>query len=116
MHSMSPDERGLALEVLTTAWARLAAEPGDGIVTAVDDAADALIARHAEVTPDYARHLAAAAVWYLDRAVRRVADPDLDGHGAGKQTANLAWFGSLAEPADLERLFAVASALNADDA
>jgi hypothetical protein len=48
--------------------------------------------------------------------VRRVADPELDGHGAGQQTANLAWFESLAEPSDLEHLFAVAAALNADDA
>jgi hypothetical protein len=116
MHSMSPDERGLALQVLSDAWARVASGPGVGIVAAVEDAAEALPARNSEVTPDYARHLAAAAVWYLDRAVRRVADPELDGHGAGQQTANLAWFESLAEPSDLEHLFAVAAALNADDA
>jgi hypothetical protein len=116
MHSMSPDERGLALEVLAAAWARVSNTPGVDIVAAVDDAAQALPARNAEVTPEYARHLAAAAVWYLDRAVRRVADADLDGHAASQRAANLVWFRSAAAPADLERLFAVAAALNADDA
>lgn len=55
-------------------------------------------------------------MWYLDRAVRRVADADVDGHGASQRAANLAWFHSTAAATDVERLFAMAVALNADDA
>jgi hypothetical protein len=116
MHSMSPDERALALEVLADAWLRVSSGAGGGLVAAVEEAALTLRARNAEVTSDYAQHLASAAVWYLDRAVRRVADPDVDGHSASQRAANLTWFQAAAEPPEVERLFAVAAALNADDA
>ena len=56
-----------------------------------------------------------AAVWYLDRATRRVGDPDRDGLTAAQRAVNLAIFGASADLDDLERLFAVAVALNADD-
>jgi hypothetical protein len=119
---MEPDERALALAVLAAAWERVAAEgaslnhahaPIAGVVRAC---AAELPARHPEVSTDYAHHLGEAALWYLDRAVRRVADPDLDGRTSGQRASNLAWFGVSATFADLERLFAVAVALNADDA
>jgi hypothetical protein len=54
-------------------------------------------------------------VWYLDRAVRRVADPDRDGLTEGQRALNLGWFASIASADDMERLFAMASALDADD-
>jgi hypothetical protein len=116
IHSMSHQERGLALDVLAAAWRRVSSEPGVDLVAAVESAADALAARNDDVSSDYARHLAAAAVWYLDRAVRRVADADLDGHSSAQRAANLAWFVSVAAAPDVERLFAMAAALNADDA
>jgi hypothetical protein len=116
MHSMTPDERGLALQVLADAWSRVASAAGVGLIGAVESAAQALAARRDDVSPDYAEHLASAAVWYLDRAVRRVGDADLDGHSAAQRTANLAWLASTASPLVVERLFAMAAALNADDA
>lgn len=122
LHSMSPEERSLALDVLAAAWQRLSAvgaggEPaGESIVGAVRAAAAALPDGRPEITADFAHHVGDAAVWYLDRAVRRVSDPERDGHGAGRRALNLGWFGSTASLAELERLFAVASALNADDA
>lgn len=122
LHSMSPEERSLALDVLSSAWERLSAagsggEPGgESIVGAVRAAAAALPEERPDVAADFAHHVGDAAVWYLDRAVRRVGDPERDGHGAGRRALNLGWFGSTASPSELERLFAVASALNANDA
>jgi hypothetical protein len=113
LHSMTPEERSLALDVLRTAWLETAS--GAAIVGAVRTAALGLCAEHPQVSPDYADHVGQAAVWYLDRAVRRVADPDRDGLTAGQRFANLGWFGSVASAEDLERLFAMASALNAED-
>jgi len=114
LHSMSPEERSLALEVLGAAWPAVAA--GTPIVGAVRAAALALPGQHPQVSEDYADHVGQAAVWYLDRAVRRVADADRDGLTAGQRALNLGWFGSIASPDDIERLFAMATALNADDA
>jgi hypothetical protein len=114
LHSMSPQERGLALEVLATAWPAVAT--GTPIVGAVRAAAHALPGSHPEVSADYADHVGQAAVWYLDRAVRRVADPDRDGLTASRRALNLGWFGSTASAEEIERLFAMAAALNADDA
>jgi len=107
------------LEVLGTAWERLTAETAERgprpIVGTVREVAAALPAMHLGVSPDYAHHVGDAAVWYLDRAVRRVGDPDRSGLTAGRRALNLQWFGATATPAELERLFAVAAALNADD-
>jgi hypothetical protein len=116
LHSMTPHERGLALEVLGTVWERLAEEPQRPILGLVRTAAAELPETHPEVCPDFAHHVGEAAVWYLDRAVRRVGDPDRDGLTAARRALNLRWFGSIASPSDLERLFAMASALDADDA
>ena len=113
LHSMTSDERALALEVLSVAWR--AAAGGAPIVGAVRTTALALPGGHAHVSSEYADHVGQAAVWYLDRAVRRVADPDLDGLTAGQRANNLAWFGSTASAEDMERLFAMAAALDADD-
>jgi hypothetical protein len=114
LHSMSPEERALALEVLAAAWPAVAG--GTPIVGAVRAAAMALPGAHPLVSADFADHVGQAAVWYLDRAVRRVADPDRDGLTAGQRAFNLSWFGSIATPEEIERLFAMAAALNADDA
>lgn len=114
LHSMTPHERSLALEVLAAAWP--AATAGTPIVGAVRTAALALPGEHPEVSAEYADHVGQAAVWYLDRAVRRVADPDRGGLTASQRALNLGWFGSTAGAEDIERLFAMASALNADDA
>jgi hypothetical protein len=114
---MLPRERELALEVLSLAWLRL----GDGtakpssILAAVRGEAAALPARYADVDADFAEHIGAAAVWYLDRATRRVGDPDRDGHTPAQRAVNLALFGASADSADVERLFAVATALNDED-
>ena len=116
---MTDQERGLALDVLADAWQRLAARPADGppaIPGIVNATAMHLVETNLEVTADYARHIAAAATWYLDRAIRRVADPDRDGHTPNQQRANLEWFASSATPADVETLFALAAALASDDA
>jgi hypothetical protein len=120
MHSMEERERSLALEVLSAAWARLAASSGEAgastsILAAVRAEAAALPQRYPDVSPEFAQHIAEAAVWYLDRATRRVGDPDRDGLTAAQRAVNLALFASSAQAADVERLFAVAAALNADD-
>jgi hypothetical protein len=116
MHSMLPEERALALEVLGTAWTRIASADHRGIVESVDAVAADLPRRHRHVSDEYARHVALAAVWYLDRAARRVHDPDRDGHTVAQRESNLALFEIAATPEEMERLFALASALNADDA
>ena len=90
MHSMEPREHSLALEVLLGAWERLRAEldmPTAGemppsIMAAVHAEVDLLTGRHADVTDEFAQHIGAAAVWYLDRATRRVGDP-----GSGRADA-----------------------------
>ena len=117
LHSMTAEERSLALEVLGVAWQRL--DPGaDGarLLDTLQTAASELPDHHAFVSDEYARHAGEAAVWYLDRATRRVGDPDRDGHTPQQRAQNLDHFTATATPADLERLFAVAVALNADDA
>jgi hypothetical protein len=125
---MEPRERALALEVLCAAWQRLLAHPyaaadeqdeaaaATSILAAVRAEAAMLPERYPDVGADYAQHVGEAAVWYLDRATRRVADPDRDGLTPAQRAVNLALFSSGAGPDDLERLFAVAVALNADDA
>jgi len=55
-------------------------------------------------------------VWYLDRATRRVGDPDRDGHTPEQRAANLSAYLASATPADVEALFAMAAGLSADDA
>jgi hypothetical protein len=110
---MLPRERALALEVPGAAWAR--SRPGSSILAAVRAEAAALPERYPDVSPDFAEHVGAAAVWYLDRATRRVGDPDRDGLTASQRAINLAVFTSSADATDLERLFAVAAALNAED-
>jgi hypothetical protein len=115
MHSMEPRERELALEVLSVAFDGLDREGGATILSATRAAAAALPARYADVSEDFAEHIAAAAVWYLDRATRRVGDPDRDGLTAAQQHINLALFNSTASDADIERLFAMAIALNHED-
>jgi hypothetical protein len=113
LHSMTAEERALALDVLGVAWP--AAASGQAIVGAVRAAASALPTQHPRVSAEYADHVGQAAVWYLDRAVRRVADPDRDGLTEGQRALNLSWFSSIASGDDMERLFAMASALDADD-
>jgi hypothetical protein len=112
---MEPRERQLALEVLSLAWSRLAANGGDAILAAVRNEAAALPERYADVSADFADHVGAAAVWYLDRATRRIGDGDRDGLTAAQRAVNLAVFASNASRADIERLFAVAAALNDED-
>jgi hypothetical protein len=123
MHSMLPREHALALEVLLDAWGRLCSEMDspDGaparpsIMAAVHAEVDLLTGRHADVSDDFAQHIGAAAVWYLDRATRRVGDPDRDGLTAAQRAVNLALFSKGADAEQLERLFAVAVALNVED-
>ena len=127
LHSMQPRERALALEVLGGAWQRLADraqaagdEPGGAaastsVLAAVRAEAAELPRRYADVSDDFAQHVGEAAVWYLDRATRRVGDPDRDGLTAAQRAVNLALFSSTADATQLERLFAVATALNAED-
>src|SRR5215510_7949311 len=115
---MTDQERGLALEVLAAAWPRLASR-ADGpppIGDVVQATALSLVETNLDVSTEYARHVGAAAIWYLDRAVRRVADPDRDGLTSRQQAANLAWFAASATSDDVERLFAMAAALDHDDA
>jgi hypothetical protein len=112
---MEPRERELALEVLSAAWQRLGGQTGQSILAAVRAEAAALPVRYSDVSEDFAEHIGAAAVWYLDRATRRVGDPDRDGLTAAQRAVNLARFGLNAEPVDIERLFAVAVALDAED-
>lgn len=111
---MMPRERQLALEVLSIAWARLA-ESGSSILATIRAEAAALPERYTDVSPDFAEHIGAAAVWYLDRATRRVGDPDRDGLTPAQRAVNLAHFSSTASSDDVERLFAVAVALNDED-
>jgi hypothetical protein len=123
MHSMEPREHSLALEVLLDAWERLRAgldgpTTGDAtpsIMAAVHTEVDLLPRRYADVSDDFAQHIGSAAVWYLDRATRRVGDPDRDGLTPAQRAVNLARFSKGADADQLERLFAVAVALNVDD-
>jgi len=115
MHSMEPRERELALEVLSVAWARLAEANSPRILATVRAEAAALPARYADVSAEFAEHIADAAVWYLDRATRRVDDPDRDGLTAAQRATNLSLFNARASGQDIERLFAVAAALNSED-
>jgi hypothetical protein len=112
---MLPRERHLALEVLSVAWLRLAAGGAGSILAVVREEAANLPERHADVTADFADHIGAAAVWYLDRATRRIGDPDRDGLTAAQRAVNLAHFNADATQQDIERLFAVAAALNDED-
>jgi hypothetical protein len=123
MHSMLPREHALALEVLLDTWERLrteieSASPGQdspSIMAAVKAEVDQLTGRHADVDDDFAEHIGSAAVWYLDRATRRVGDPDRDGLTAAQRAVNLAVFSQSADAEQLERLFAIAVALNVED-
>jgi hypothetical protein len=115
IHSMLPEERALALEVLGGAWARLSLDPGGRILQVVESVAADLPRVHPHVSGEYAAHVGQAAVWYLDRAARRVFDPDRDGHTARQRAANLALFELGASQGEVERLFALASALDAED-
>jgi hypothetical protein len=110
---MAQRERALALEVIGAAWEHLV--PSANVLATVRAEAAALPERYADVTPEFAQHIGAAAVWYLDRATRRIGDPDRDGLTAGQQAVNLGIFTSTADAEDVERLFAVAAALNAED-
>ena len=117
LHSMTDQERSLALAVLSSAFLRLPPGcDGPGILACVQAAASLLPQEHRFVTDEYAQHVAEAAVWYLDRATRRLGDPDRDGHTPQQRAANLAQYAAGASQADLEALFAVAAALDADDA
>ena len=117
LHSMTDEERSLALTVLCSAFGRLPPEvDGPGLLACVQAAASLLPQEHGFVTDEYAQHVAEAAVWYLDRATRRLGDPDRDGHTPQQRAANLAQYAAGASQADLEALFAVAAALDADDA
>jgi hypothetical protein len=125
LHSMEPGERALALEVLCAAWQQLVERPraaaddraaSASIVAVVRAHAAALPERYPDVSAEYAQHVGEAVLWYLDRATRRVGDPDRDGLTAAQRAVNLALYSSAAGTDDLERLFAVAVALNADDA
>jgi hypothetical protein len=118
LHSMTDEERSLALAVLSSAFSRLPPDcDGRDILACVQAAASLLPHEHRFVTDEYAQHVAEAAVWYLDRATRRLGDPDRDGHTPQQRAANLELFAATAaSPADLEALFAMAAALNADDA
>jgi hypothetical protein len=124
MHSMLPREHELALEVLVGAWERLrgdlagSSEQGESrpsIMAAVKAEVEQLTARHPDVEDEFAEHIGLAAVWYLDRGTRRVGDPDRDGLTAAQRAVNLAVFNQSADAAQLERLFAIAVALNVED-
>jgi len=117
---MEPRERALALEVLLDAWQRLSTElearhTHPSIMAVVHAEVDLLTERHADVSADFAQHIGSAAVWYLDRGTRRVGDPDRDGLTPAQRAVNLALFGHGADAEQLERLFAVAVALNVED-
>jgi hypothetical protein len=111
---MEPRERELALEVLSRAWQRMA-DSEMSILATVRAEAAAVPERYPDVSAEFAEHIGSAAVWYLDRATRRVGDPDRDGLTPAQRAVNLARFGSDASVEDLERLFAVAVALNDQD-
>jgi len=112
---MEPRERELALEVLSLAWAHLADAESPRILATVRSEAAALPTRYPDVSADFAEHIANAAVWYLDRATRRVDDPDRDGLTAAQRATNLGLFNASASTEDIERLFAVAVALDSED-
>jgi hypothetical protein len=112
---MEPRERELALEVLSLAWAHLATAERARILATVRAEAAALPTRYPDVSAEFAEHIADAAVWYLDRATRRVDDPDRDGLTAAQRATNLSLFNATASDDDIERLFAVAVALNSED-
>lgn len=119
IHSMSERDREVARDVLTSAWERLEAEPHlDGIGgpanLAVQTAATALPEWRLDVDGAYAQFAYSAAVWYLDRAIRRLADPDRNGSTAQRRVDNLAWYASV-QVAPLQDLFAMAVALNVED-
>lgn len=119
IHSMSERDREVARDVLTSAWQRLESEPrlqgiGGPANLAVQSTATALPEWRLDVDSAYAQFAYTAAVWYLDRAVRRVADPDRNGSTAQRRVDNLAWYAS-AGIAPLEDLFAMAVALNVED-
>ena len=77
LHSMTDEERSLALAVLSSAFARLPpGSDGPGILACIQATASLLPLEHGFVTDEYAQHVAEAAVWYLDRATRRLGDPD----------------------------------------
>ena len=117
MHSMTDEERSLAQTVLSSAFSRLPpGSDGPGILACVQATASLLPEQHVFVTDDYAQHVAEAAVWYLDRATRRLGDPDRDGHTPEQRAANLSAYLASATPSEVEALFAMAAALNADDA
>jgi hypothetical protein len=117
MHSMTDEERSLALGVLSSAYVRLPpGSDGAGILACVQATASLLPEQQIFVTDEYAQHVAEAALWYLDRATRRLGDPDRDGHTPQQRAANLAAYAASATPSDLEALFAMAAALNADNA
>src|SRR5215469_9056480 len=105
MHSMEPRERALALEVLSLTWVRLTQGGATSILGAVRAVAGGLPERYPDVSQDFADHVGAAAVWYLDRATRRVGDPDRDGLTPAQRAVNLAQFGAGASIGDIERLF-----------
>jgi hypothetical protein len=115
MHSMEPRERELALEVLSLAAEHVVERTSGSILAAIREEASQLPGRYADVSDDFAEHVGAAAVWYLDRATRRVGDPDRDGLTPAQRAVNLARFNADADAAELQRLFAVAVALNAED-
>ena len=112
---MEPRERQLALEVLSGAWLRLADGGGASILATVRAEAAGLAERYTDVDAEFADHIGAAAVWYLDRATRRVGDPDRDGLTPAQRAVNLARFSAAADGDNVERLFAVAVALNSED-
>ena len=116
IHSMSTRDRAVALEVLCAAWP-LVREPyaGNAISRAVRAAALALTESNLSIDSDYSSYAGDAAVWYLDRATRRIGDPDRSGLTAARREQNLTLFGASATPEDIERLFAMAVALDADD-
>jgi len=116
IHSMSARDRAVALDLLCAAWS-LVREPygGNAISRAVRAAAHVLTESNLSVDSDYSRYAGDAAVWYLDRATRRIGDPDRSGLTAARREQNLTYFGAVAMPQDIERLFAMAAALNAED-
>jgi hypothetical protein len=115
LHSMTDEERSLALSVLCTAFLRVSpGSTGPELLACVQAVAVCLPEEHLFVSNEYAQHVGEAAVWYLDRATRRLGDPDRDGHTPEQRASNLSAY--TANGGDLEALFAMAAALSADDA
>ena len=112
LHSMTDEERSLALWVLCSAFARLpAGVDGAGLLACIQATASRLPQER-----EYAEHVGQAAMWYLDRATRRVGDPNRDGHTPEQQLANVSAYLANATPAAVEALFAMAAALSSEDA